>query len=330
VTAVDLAAALALGLIFGSFANVCIHRMPERRSVAWPGSACPQCGAPIAWFDNIPVLSWLVLRGRCRACHAPIPWSYPVVEATSALMLVQLCLRHGLTLRWVALSYLALSLLVLVPIDWKHGILPDLVTIPGTVVGLVLSFFTSEPGRVDAMLGAAVGGLVPLMIRAAYMAWARIRTFRVGGVRMPGWPGAAATTSGPTLTGAVEPVAGPEPTPATRQESPGGEGEGDEGAGDEPGDDDERREGLGLGDVKMLMMVGAFLGVSNVLLTMLLGSVIGSLYVVPLVLVGRRSMKSAVPFGPFLGIAAILSMFWGRQIIDWYTTLVLALPLGGS
>jgi len=292
VTAAELAVALVLGLVFGSFANVCIHRIPERRSVVWPGSACPRCGASIAWYDNIPVLSWLVLQGRCRACRAPIHWRYPLVEATSALLLVQLCLRYGLTLRWAALSYLALSILVLVPIDWKHGILPDVVTLPAAAVGLVASFLTDEPGRIDAMLGAAVGGLVPLMIRALYMAYVKTRS-RVTRARRR-------LTADP--------------------------------AGTETFEEDlteERREGMGLGDVKMLSMVGAFLGVSNVLLTMMLGSVLGSIYVVPLVLARRHSMKTAVTFGPFLGLAAILSMLWGRQIIAWYTGLVVNLPIFG-
>jgi len=167
------------------------------------------------------------------------------VEATSALMLVQLCLRHGLTLRWVALSYMALSILVLVPIDWKHGILPDLITIPGAVVGLVLSFFTSEPGRVDAMLGAAVGGLVPLTIRALYMGWVGMRS-RLGTLATPDGPPLHAVSEPmpppPIEAAAVATAAGLQKVPAEAEE----EG------------NDERREGLGLGDVKMLMMSDPF------------------------------------------------------------------------
>jgi len=298
VTASELAIALALGLIFGSFANVCIHRIPLRRSIVWPGSSCPSCGSPIVWYDNIPVLSWLMLRGRCRVCGAPIAWSYPLVEALSALLLVQLCVRHGLTLRWAALSYLALSILVLVPIDWRHGILPDRITLPGIAAGFAFSLVTGEPGWIDSLLGVSVGGLVPLTIRALYISYVGART------RLR--PSAPAP-SAPALDDA-----------AARREP------------DEAPDPDlqaERREGMGLGDVKMLMMVGAFLGVWQVLLTMLLGSVLGTLYVLPLVMIGRRSMKSSLPFGPFLGLAAILGMFWGPQIIDWYTQLVVRLPI---
>jgi len=287
----QLAVALALGLVFGSFANVCIHRLPQGRSVAWPGSSCPVCGAPIAWYDNIPVISWMLLLGRCRRCRAPISWRYPLVEAIAALLLVQLCLRYGLTLRWAALSYLALSILVLVPIDWRHGILPDVVTLPGLAVGLLTSMLTEEPGRLDAMLGAAVGGLVPLTIRGLYMVWARAR--RAPGQPAP--PGEGAASAGDAGTA----------SPAS--------------AGEDDGDlEQERREGMGLGDVKMLAMVGAFLGVSNVLLTMLLGSVIGTLYVLPLLVTGRQGLKTAVPFGPFLGLGAVAAMFFGHEIVSWY------------
>ena len=157
VTAVELAIALALGLIFGSFANVCI-RMPNTRSIVWPGSACPACGGEIAWYDNVPVVSWLLLGGRCRWCSAPISWRYPLVETISALLLVHLCLGYGLTLvgRAVVSGDLDSDP---VPIDWKHGILPDLITLPGIAVGLLMSLVTREPGMVDSILGTAVGGL---------------------------------------------------------------------------------------------------------------------------------------------------------------------------
>jgi len=178
-------------------------------------------------------------------------------------------------------------------------------------VGLTFSIFTVELGGLDAMLGAAIGGLVPLTIRGLYMIYARLRR----GPVPAGEPGVA---------GAGDGVIG--------IEGPGGS----DGAPGRDGSDDmadleaERREGMGLGDVKMLAMVGAFLGASNVLLTMLLGSVIGSLYVVPLVVMGRHEMKTAVPFGPFLGLAALISMFWGHDLISWYSNVVVTLPLGPS
>jgi len=278
--------AAALGLIFGSFANVCIHRIPEGRSVVWPGSACPACGSAIRWHDNIPVVSWIALRGKCRACAARIPAVYPLVEAVTALLLVSLCLgQGGVNLRWASLSWMTVSIIVLVPIDMRFGILPDRVTLPGLAVGLLLSPLGEDPGPAGSLAGALTGALVPLGIRALYMVYARIRR------------GAPVAPAGGEAT--AEP------------------------------DAEERREGMGLGDVKMLAMVGAFLGMPRVLLTMLLGSVIGSLYVLPMVATGRHNMKTPVPFGPFLGLAALISMFWGTAIIRWYLDIVVALPFGG-
>ncbi|HET6373195.1 MAG TPA: prepilin peptidase [Candidatus Polarisedimenticolia bacterium] len=281
--------AAILGLIFGSFANVCIHRLPQRLSVVWPGSSCPRCHEAIAWYDNLPVVSWLLLRGRCRRCGAGIPAIYPLVEASVAALFVLLCLQHGLTPRWAALAYLSLSIVVLIPIDYRHGILPDRVTLPGIAVGLLVSPLSADPGFIRAVIGAATGALVPLSVRALYMAYARVR-----------WSVGRRTVSTEPFTTAL--------------------------AVEEGEYAEERREGMGLGDVKMLAMVGAFLGAPRVILTMFLGSVIGTLMVVPLVLAGRRSMKTPVPFGPFLGVAALASMLLGAEILDWYFGLVIPLP----
>jgi len=287
--------AAILGLVFGSFANVCIHRLPHRRSVIWPGSSCPSCGGPIVWHDNIPVVSWLLLAGRCRRCSAAIPAQYPLVEAAAALLLVALSLQHGITIRWAALSYLGVSILILVPIDFKHGILPDKITLTGIAVGILVSPFTVEPGIAGSLLGAAAGALVPYAVRALYIVYA------AGRARIVGPPGQTA----PAGRSAGE-------TPDVAEEV----------SGEEVEHADERREGMGLGDVKMLAMVGAFLGAPQVVLTMLLGSVIGTIVVVPLVLAGRRGMKTPVAFGPFLGVAAVIVILWGSEILEWYGALV--------
>jgi len=257
-----------LGLMVGSFANVLIHRLPRERSVAWPGSRCPACDAPIAWYDNIPVVSWILLLGRCRRCRAWIPARYPFVEALTSLLFVCLFVVHGLSWQWAAHAWLVVSVIALVPIDFRYGILPDKITLPGIVAGFAFSFLTPQPGFIGALVGAAVGAAVPLAIRAVYM-----------------------------LKGRAEP--GPH--------------------------EEERREGMGLGDVKMLAMVGAFLGAPSVGLTIMLGSVLGTLTVVPLMIAGKLTMKHPVPFGPFLGAGAIIAVFWGRAIIGWYTGM--AFPL---
>jgi leader peptidase (prepilin peptidase)/N-methyltransferase len=289
-----LAVAALLGLIFGSFANVCIHRLPEGRSVVWPGSACPRCGRGIAWYDNVPVVSWLLLRGRCRSCGAGIPAQYPLVEALCGALTLALCLQHGLSWRWAALSWMAISIVVLVPIDRRHGILPDRVTLPGIAAGLALSLPAGEPAPLDALRGALVGALVPLGVRSLYIVYARARDRRRTAAAAPGG------------------VAGPgEP----RADAVAGSGEADPGA--------PQREGMGLGDVKMLAMVGAFLGAPLVLLTMFLGSVFGTLYVLPLLATGRHGMKTPLPFGPFLGVAALVAAFWGDALLQWYFGLLL-------
>ena len=292
--AVDLVVATTLGLIFGSFANVCIHRLPEGRSVVWPGSACPRCGRAIAWYDNIPVLSWLLLRGRCRGCAARIPAQYPLVEALCGALLLGLCLQQGLTWRWAALSWMAISIVVLVPIDRRHGILPDRVTLPGIAAGLGFSLLTDEPTPSGALRGALVGALVPLGVRSLYIVYVRARE-RLQAA--PPVPAAAEAIPGQAAPADTAADYGPEASP--------------------------QREGMGLGDVKMLSMVGAFLGAPLTLLTMLLGSILGTVYVLPLLATGRHGMKTPLPFGPFLGVAALVAAFWGDGILRWYVNLVL-------
>ncbi|HKY32172.1 MAG TPA: prepilin peptidase [Candidatus Polarisedimenticolia bacterium] len=312
-----IAVAAVLGLIFGSFANVCIHRLPERRSVVRPGSACMACGRGIAWFDNIPVVSWLLLAGRCRACGARIAPIYPLVEAACAVLLAALCARHGLSPRWAALGWLVVSIVILIPIDLRHGILPDRVTLPGIAVGIALSALSPDPGLGGSLRGAAAGALVPLGVRSLYMAYASARSaLRRRGSRAEAPAAAAAGRPGDPSGGiAQDPAASPQAGPSGPPDEP-------------PEHAEERREGMGLGDVKMLAMVGAFLGAPMALLTMLLGSMMGALYVLPLVAAGRQSMKSPVPFGPFLGVAALVAVFWGERIVGWYLGLVIAPPFG--
>ena len=157
------------GLLIGSFANVLIHRLPLSRSVVWPGSKCPACDAAIAWYDNIPVISWIILGGRCRHCRVWIPARYPMVEALCSVLLVCLFLRHGPTWQWAAHGWLVVSIVALVPIDYRYGILPDRITLTGILAGLAFSLVAAQPGLVRALLGAAAGAAVPLVIRAVYM-----------------------------------------------------------------------------------------------------------------------------------------------------------------
>jgi leader peptidase (prepilin peptidase)/N-methyltransferase len=146
-----------LGLVVGSFLNVCIYRIPRRESVAFPASHCPACGTPIRVWDNIPLLSFLLLRGRCRSCQAPIPWRYPLVEALTGALFAATLVCWGTT--WQALSLLLLlsALIVVTFIDLDHQIIPNIITLPGIPVGILTGFLVSDPPLLDRILGTLIG-----------------------------------------------------------------------------------------------------------------------------------------------------------------------------
>jgi leader peptidase (prepilin peptidase)/N-methyltransferase len=146
------------GLVIGSFLNVCIVRLPERRSLWRPGSACPVCGIPIRWYDNIPVLSFVVLRGRCRACGDAIAWRYPLVEIMTSGLFALTYLRFGWTAQLPVALVLISALIVITGIDLVHQIIPDLLTLPGILLGLLANFATGRVGWLESLLGILVGG----------------------------------------------------------------------------------------------------------------------------------------------------------------------------
>jgi leader peptidase (prepilin peptidase)/N-methyltransferase len=239
-----------LGLAVGSFLNVCVHRLPRRQSVVHPGSRCPRCEYVLRWYDNIPVVSYVLLRGRCRKCRESIAIRYPALEiATLAVFLV-----HGAVFGWSALLVVRLlfacAMVVLFAIDLEHHLLPDVITLPGIVAGLLFSLVL-PPGIVDALLGVLVGGGVLWLIGEAY--------YRYSG-----------------------------------------------------------QEGMGGGDVKMLAMIGAFLGWKLVLVTLVLSSVAGSLIGVLVIAFKRGGMKYALPYGTFLALGALAASLAGERLVNWY------------
>jgi leader peptidase (prepilin peptidase)/N-methyltransferase len=248
--AVVLVAIGVLGACVGSFLNVCIYRLPRNESLVWPGSRCTSCGRSLSWFDNLPILSWVVLGGRCRTCRAPVSAMYPIVEATTALAFIGGYLLYGITPLGVVRVLFACALIVLFVTDLQHKILPNAITLPGVVVGFVCSCFL-PPGWFDSLIGILVGGGVLFAIAEGY--------YRIRG-----------------------------------------------------------EEGLGMGDVKLLAMIGAFLGWKLVLLTLMLASLSGSIMGVALIASRRGDMKYALPFGTFLAIGAVVSAAWGTPIVDWY------------
>jgi leader peptidase (prepilin peptidase)/N-methyltransferase len=243
------------GALIGSFLNVCIYRLPRRESIAWPGSHCPSCSHPIAWYDNIPIVSYLILLGRCRNCRVRIPSRYPVVEALNALGYVALLWFFGLSWATAAYGLLLSALLVVAGTDLSHKIIPNVVTFPGIVVGLVSAATVLPIGLVDGLIGLLVGGGI-----LCFLAWVS-----------------------PYLFG---------------------------------------KEGMGGGDIKLLAMIGAFLGWKPALVTIMLGSFFGS--VVGITLIAARVIKRGdyIPFGPFLVCGAVVALFFGQSILDWYQGLL--------
>jgi leader peptidase (prepilin peptidase)/N-methyltransferase len=254
-----LVGAAVLGLCLGSFLNVCILRLAKedrkQRSLFRPPSSCPRCGRRIAWRDNIPVVSWLLLRGRCRSCGQPISVQYPVIEAIVGLLWLAAMLRYGPTVQFVRAGALGTILLGIAVTDARHYLIPDEYNWTGLVLGLGLSLTAGVPGFVDKMLGAAVGFAL---------------LYEVGVVGR--WVF--------------------------------------------------KEEAMGGGDIKMMAMVGAFVGWKGVLLTVFAGALFGSLVYVPLLLWRKR--KRHVPFGVFLAMGAAIVFVFGDAIIDWYVRFLRA------
>lgn len=247
--------ALALGAATGSFLNVAIYRLPRGESVVAPRSHCTSCERIIPWYDNLPVLSWLLLRGRCRGCQAPFSVRYPIVEALTGVLLLGLSLQIGWSIELAFAFYFACSLLVVTYIDLDHRLILDKITLPGIAVGLLYA-----------------------LVAPAEMRWAAVQSWAIG------------TLVGGGILWLV----------AWGYELATG------------------REGMGGGDIKLLAMIGAFLGWQGVLLSLLLASFIGSIVGVGWMIARGADSKLAIPFGPFLSLGALVALLWGDSIVRWY------------
>lgn len=268
----------AIGAIIGSFLNVVIHRLPREQSIVLPSSKCPKCRAEIKPYDNIPVLSYLVLRGRCRSCGVRISPRYPAVEALTALLFAAVTWHDGLSYALAFDLAFVAAVLALIFIDAEHMILPNAITYPGVVFALItrlvvpylvapahfddlpqlLTFFPTLPLWAVSLIGAALGALVgggSLWLMG--FLWEKLRGI----------------------------------------------------------------EAMGFGDVKMMLMVGAFLGWRLTLLTILAGAFSGSIAGIALMYRrGGRNLQMMLPFGIFLGIGALISLLFGARIITWYAS----------
>jgi leader peptidase (prepilin peptidase)/N-methyltransferase len=268
-----------LGAMIGSFLNVVIHRLPREQSIVFPNSTCPKCHASIKAYDNIPILSFLILRGQCRACGAPISPRYPAVEALTALLFVAVTWHDGWSLALGFDLAFAAAILALIFIDAEHMILPNAITYPGIVFALITR------AVVPYLFGPAHFDDLPQLITllpSTYPPWA---VSLIGAA-----VGALAGGGSLWLMGFLwEKLRGV--------------------------------EAMGLGDVKMMLMVGAYLGWRLTILTILLAALSGSLAGISMMLKrGSRDLQMMLPFGIFLGIGSIVSLLIGTRIIEWYAS----------
>lgn len=247
---------VAAGLIFGSFFNVVIYRLPRGLNLSRPPSACPGCGARIKPYDNIPILSYLILRGKCRKCGQRISPIYPAVEALTAVGFVLVYLNAGrvISLAFIAGCLFTSALIILGFIDAQHQILPDAITMPGLALALAYSFFRDDLNFRGALFGAVAGGGFLMLVYGAY------RLIR-------------------------------------------------------------KKEGLGMGDVTMMLMVGAYLGWQRTLLVLILASFTGALFGLYLIARKGKDAQFALPFGTFIAPAAFVAMLWGERIVRTYLSL---------
>ena len=246
--------ALILGAIVGSFLNVCIMRLPREESIITPGSHCLHCNNPIKFYDNVPLISYLLLRGRCRHCKKSISPQYPLIEGITAIGSLLLFLKYGLSLSYLFYFSFVAALIVITVIDLYHQIIPDVISIPGIGVGLLGALIIPHFTFFNSLIGMLLGGGSLFVVATLYQ-WLF------------------------------------------------------------------KREGMGGGDVKLLAMIGAFLGWESVILTILFSSLIGSITGIIIIALKGKNLKYAIPFGPFLSLGAVTALFYGREIIKWYIFL---------
>jgi len=257
--------ALATGAVIGSFLNVIIHRYPREESIVFPPSHCPNCDAQIRWFDNIPVISYVLLAGRCRNCKVPISLRYPLIELANALFYLAIFQRTGVDVAFIPLAAIVSMTIVLIYIDLEIQILPDVIDLPGILIGIGIGAlalgqrfpeFTLAESWIDSLTGAAMGALVLYGIAFAYRLIRRI-------------------------------------------------------------------EGMGLGDVKMLAMIGAVVGWRALFPVLMIASISGAVIGLAVAMRSKRGLQVAIPFGVFLGIALLMVIFFGPTLLGWYLALLL-------
>ncbi len=245
---------ICFGLAWGSFLNVVIYRLPLRMSLFKPSSSCPHCNEKIKFYDNIPVLSFLLLRGKCRHCKGKISLRYPLVELLTAVSFLLLYSQYSLSFFFFASCIFACALIALGFIDFYHQILPDEITLPGLLLALIYSLFRADLNLRQALIGAVAGAGFLLFV---YYAYYLLR----------------------------------------------------------------KKEGLGLGDVTMMLLIGAYLGWRQAFFTLILASFVGALVGIFFIIYKKKDFQYSLPFGTFLAPAAFAALLWGERIINAYLSL---------
>ena len=251
--------AFGLGAFIGSFLNVLIHRLPRKENFVTGRSHCPKCNEMIRWYDNIPLLSFIILRAKCRYCTAPISWRYPMVELVTAVFFLTAYKLYGVSFHSLIAAVFFSMLLVVTFIDFEYYIIPDRITYPGMVLGMALSWVNPLVTPLDALIGLLAGGVALYLLAML-------------------------------------------------------------------GDFVFKKESLGGGDIKLAAMLGAFLGWKNIIFIFFGAAVFGLIYAIIQMAVSRKQGAGRmIPFGPFLSLAALVALFFGEVLIDFYVHDILAL-----
>lgn len=247
--------AFIFGACIGSFLNVCIYRLPASKSIVHPGSMCPKCESTIRFYDNIPILSYLLLKGKCRYCNTVISFRYPLIEIITGLFSLLVFVKFGFTLEGIIYFAFVSSMIVITLIDIDHRVIPDVISIPGIPVFFATSFVLPAITYIDSLIGILAGGGSLLLVAWLYN----------------------------LIT---------------------------------------KKDGMGGGDIKLLAMIGALIGWKGVLFTIFVSSAVGTVSGIIIMLLTKKNMKLAIPFGPFLAFGAVLYIFYGSRLIYWYLTLL--------
>lgn len=238
-----------IGLLIGSFLNVIIYRLPKNESIVLPASHCLYCGTRLKVIDLVPILSFLLARGKCRYCDKPISWQYPVVELITGLLFLLLYVKYGINSKYVILLVLLSLLIICSMIDLKRKIIPNAITYPGIVTGLILSLFFNHISFVSALLGMVIPAGFLLLIALII------------------------------------------------------------------------KKGMGMGDVKLVAMIGTFIGWEYTMLGIFIGSLVGSVIGLTLIAAHKMERKTRIPFGPFISMGTVIILLYGQRLLNWYLGL---------